>query len=327
MAPIEALQTPGVQESNESELAARYAPNQPYFRGVTDSAFHNQSLKYAGVDNMRFAPLRPPPPQEFLPGQLACPDFFRSIGEAHFETTFDGVSWAYSMRRQAQRVLPYLYLGPVGAARDEEFLRREGITMLLGIRPKHPSFSVIVNADRAAQSLGIRAEYIEVDRCQELTTMMPGILRGMNDHVCRCSQHSTQSDPALKKVLVFCETGNEKSFLLVSGYIMAMLNLDMTTTVYNVQSRRLCVNFDIAQAETLNTWESLLQAHRDVAKAQHQTNTQSLQLPSHPLRAKKRSLADMSEFDPNLSPADQEMAVDYGHAQERLAPFTDRHPV
>jgi hypothetical protein len=131
----------------------------------------------------------------------------------------------------------------------------------------------------------------------------------------------------LKKVLVFCETGNEKSFLLVSGYVMAMLNLDMTATVYNVQSRRLCVNFDIAQAETLATWESLFQAHRDVAKAQHQAITQSLQLPSHPLRSKKRSLADMSEFDPNLSPAAQEMAVDDGHVQERLAPFTDRHPV
>ena len=50
------------------------------------------------------------------------------------------LEWTYERRREAQMILPYLYLGPMTAAKDDRFLRGEtgnlggggGITMLLG---------------------------------------------------------------------------------------------------------------------------------------------------------------------------------------------------
>ena len=44
------------------------------------------------------------------------------------------VDWKYESRHHAQHVLPYLFLGPITAARDAKFLRDEGITMLLAVR-------------------------------------------------------------------------------------------------------------------------------------------------------------------------------------------------
>ena len=44
------------------------------------------------------------------------------------------IDWKYEQRHQAQRILPFLYLGPVAAARDVAFLQRSGITMVVAVR-------------------------------------------------------------------------------------------------------------------------------------------------------------------------------------------------
>ena len=44
------------------------------------------------------------------------------------------IEWQYEQRHQAQQILPFLYLGPVAAARDVDFLQRSGITMVLAVR-------------------------------------------------------------------------------------------------------------------------------------------------------------------------------------------------
>ena len=44
------------------------------------------------------------------------------------------IEWQYEQRHQAQRILSFLYLGPVAAARDATFLQRSGITMVVAVR-------------------------------------------------------------------------------------------------------------------------------------------------------------------------------------------------
>ncbi|EER14054.1 ser/thr/tyr interacting protein, putative [Perkinsus marinus ATCC 50983] len=42
--------------------------------------------------------------------------------------------WDYDMKREAQEILPNLYLGPFGCARDLDVLRRVGITHIVVVR-------------------------------------------------------------------------------------------------------------------------------------------------------------------------------------------------
>eukprot|EP00438_Fugacium_kawagutii_P008558 Skav206245 [mRNA] locus=scaffold1425:163672:170533:- [translate_table: standard] len=55
--------------------------------------------------------------------------------------------WVYTKKREAQEIIPGLWLGPFGAARDQEFLKRVHITDALVVRapeeariicPKYP---------------------------------------------------------------------------------------------------------------------------------------------------------------------------------------------
>ncbi|CAE7505295.1 styx-b [Symbiodinium natans] len=57
--------------------------------------------------------------------------------------------WVYAKKREAQEIIPGLWLGPFGSARDQEFLKRVGITDALVVRapeeariicPKYPEF-------------------------------------------------------------------------------------------------------------------------------------------------------------------------------------------
>ena len=42
--------------------------------------------------------------------------------------------WTYTMKREAQEIVPGLYLGPYGAAKNLEFLQKNGITDILIVR-------------------------------------------------------------------------------------------------------------------------------------------------------------------------------------------------
>ncbi|KAL1953399.1 hypothetical protein VTO42DRAFT_2943 [Malbranchea cinnamomea] len=242
-----------------------YAPNQPYFSGVFETGFAKQALHvFVGIDPLRLRPLRPPPFHN-PPEHLACPNFFNYFHDDQFEREFGGVHWKYTMRREAQEILPYLWIGPASVARNPDYLSEHGITLLLGIRA-HPFHAHLVNGTRAAQTVGISCEHVEVNGMTEFAGMLMNIVRGINEHVCRCPRHAPDPTKKLNKVLVFCETGNEKSLTVVVAYLMAMLDLDLVTAVYNVQARRLCANFDVNQRDMLLSFEMLLSAQRDVAR-------------------------------------------------------------
>ncbi|WEW56659.1 hypothetical protein PRK78_002107 [Emydomyces testavorans] len=234
--------------------------------GTSTSALPAQVPEEAWMDLAQVRPLEPPKSHDYPPGHYACTQFFQSLGEGSFEGFPSGIHWQYAMRREAQMILPFLYLGPTSAARDIEFLKRVGITLVLAVRSRHASHAFIVNADKAACAAGIDSDHIDVEDFYELITMLPQAIRRINDHVCRCPDHS-KSKTTEKKVLVFCETGNERSASLLTAYLMVMYNFRMHTALSHVQGRRLCVNVDFPVRDVLMSFDAILIAQRDVSRA------------------------------------------------------------
>ena len=182
------------------------------------------------------------------------------------------------MRREAQAILPWLYLGPANVARNTAVLREMGITLLLGIRSANPGYAKLVDGSRAAGELGIQVEHVGVEGMGELVRVLPDLIRGINRHVCLCPRHAPGAPGDLKvnRVLVFCETGNERSLAVVVGYLMAMLGMDLATAAHNVQARRLCANFDVNQRDMLDAFETVLVAQRDVERQNQSQNQNSM---------------------------------------------------
>lgn len=188
------------------------------------------------------------------------------------------LEWKYEQRRMAQQILPFLYLGPMSVAKDRNFLEREGITMVIAVRNTMSAQARLLGS-KAAQELGIRTQMIDVAGNQELIAAFPRAIEAINSHLSEMyKQHQVrrtnaaagahinlQSTPG--RVLVFCESGNERSATLVTAYIMAMYATDLVKAIQIVQAQRFAVAFDDSLRNLLLTYEIILKARRDVVQA------------------------------------------------------------
>lgn len=169
------------------------------------------------------------PPLGFAPfapaghsvGAENMPDFLRPYGwtmqtdmEARMTELY---SWNYENRRQAQQITPFLYLGPISAAKDAAFLQREGITMVFATRGPSPIEARIMKAaEAAAQSVGVQVEQISVKSIQNLRSTLPAAIMTIRNHLIAAPATMNK----LGKVLVMCETGNERSAAVVVAFLM-----------------------------------------------------------------------------------------------------------
>ncbi|KAL8847966.1 MAG: hypothetical protein Q9221_006982 [Calogaya cf. arnoldii] len=197
-------------------------------------------------------------------------DFLKTVTYDDFIPTHAMVYWAYESRRQAQQILPFLFLGPISAARDAQFLKTEGISMLLAVRDTR-----IVNAkilgSKAALELGIPCSTLDTCSNQELIGRFARGIEMINTHLserylqCRNDESSSSSTAAKAgKVLVFCETGNERSAAMVAAYLMAMYSMDFIKAIQIIHAQRFSVAFDDGMRRLLNTFDCMLKAKRDV---------------------------------------------------------------
>jgi len=219
------------------------------------------------------------------------------------------IEWAYERRRQAQMILPWLYLGPMVAAKDRAFLEREGITMAFAIRAQDNSMMGALNASR---EICAEVTTIEVPTFHQLIGRFAETTRIINSHVARYRQHSlaTTGQPTLGKVLVFCESGNEKSAAVVAAYLMMMLNdFDFVKAMQVCQAQRFCVNFDDVLKNILRSHWDILQARRSVA----QTNSLLVQMNGLLGTAKQKRGIDITRED-----NDVDMEDDMGPSDDAL---------
>jgi hypothetical protein len=269
---------------------------------------------------------------EFADGDFVCQDFFNRVDLGGFTRRFNVSQWNYEMRRQAQSVLPFLSLGPLSCLRDIEYIKSQGFTLLLAIRSRQSAHARLVSGDRAAAAVGIMADTIDVLDNQELISAFPHAIRRINDHLAGVDTNPNSmaqiGQQQKRKVLVFCESGNERSAGVVIAYIMVMLNIGAIEATHMIQQRRFCASIEDPMKRILAAFESILSAKRDVERARHTIPpriTSTLAPPSSsPTLTKKRSFQDHRDDDHAM---DDEMEVDEDDTffeRKPSAPFQDR---
>ncbi|KAI0967009.1 protein-tyrosine phosphatase-like protein [Xylaria arbuscula] len=241
--------------------------------------------------------------------------------------------WAYESRRKAQAILDFLFLGPLSAARDRQWLREEGITMILAARDHRLAELRIMSVDSFAKEMGIEAQYVDVSGYQELIRAFPTAVRLINDHMLRiyreqavetAQDKSTMVVDAAKfrrgKVLIFCETGNDRSAGVTCAYLMALLGMSAVDAFQFINYKRFCVSMDESLKQTLRNYEDILLAQRTVH--QHELNSNLIR--------KKRAKRGIDETvdddgDDGMTGMDNYLSSDRDRflGRDRFAPFID----
>lgn len=177
-------------------------------------------------------------------------------------------NWSYEQRRYAQPILDFLYLGPTSAVRDHHFLRREGITMVVVVRDARIA-TPLMSVTRAVEEVGLQVSYVNIGGLHQLIHDLPAIIRDLNRHLLRIFQlHGSDGDgdeARRGKILVTCDSGNDRSAAVVCAYIMTMFGKDMLTTLQFVSIQRFCCTFDEDIKRMLQTYEDILRAKAAVA--------------------------------------------------------------
>lgn len=173
--------------------------------------------------------------------------------------------WTYEMRREAQQVLPFLYLGPSNAARDRTFLRRTGITKVVAVRDRRLADARLLVVEHVAKEMDIVSECIDVTGLGDLLRALPAAVQSINQHMLR--DVATDADGvSTGKVLVFCETGNVRAPPVVAAYLMSMFGMELVDTLRFLSKMRFCISLDEEAKHMLLSFGDLLKARRDVAE-------------------------------------------------------------
>lgn len=230
-------------------------------------------------------------------------------------------TWQYEHRRRAQPILDFLYLGPLSVARDHEWMKHEGITMIYAVREGIMVGRRLLSIEKTATDLGLEVAYLDMDDRQVLIRSFPAAIELINAHMVRVNSSSTVNGGtgAGGKVLVVCETGNERSATLVAAYIMAMYGQQMVGAVQFVGQQRFCTNLNEGDKQLLLSYEHLLKATRMTAEARLQENV-ALK-PAAAVQSKKRGIEDFMDED-----EDGDVTMDSGRFSDRAAfvPYMER---
>lgn len=265
---------------------------------------------------------------------FANAEFLTSVNLDHLVTQNAMLDWRYEQRRQAQQILPFLWLGPVTAARDSNFLQKTNITMVLAVRNTLSAQARLLGS-KTAEALGIESKTIDVAGNMELIAAFPRAIEMINLHLSKlyeARQH--RSGPANGtnclelpgKVLVFCETGNERSAAVAIAYIMAMFSVECVKAIQLASAQRFAVSVDDSMKHLLKTYESMLKAKRDVLAAgngnagAYSATAQQIIANSEPRRNSKRTVDDV--FDDMELDGDEDDTARFGE-RTASAPFQD----
>lgn len=265
-------------------------------------------------------------------GQVSSDEFAIITGNRDQFASDNAASWTYEKRRSAQPILDYLYLGPTSVIRDHDFLQREGITMILVARNARAPMT-LASVSRASTELGIACLYIDVEPYLMVRSFYT-VIGHINNH--RLAIHQAQlgrqdhgfgfGAGGIKqgKVLVVCESGNDRSPPLVAAYIMAMYGQNWAGAAQHIGLQRFCCGFDEPAKRALVTWDGMVRAG---ASCHFESAAQTQGAVHVENRAKpKRSLDDMRDMiEENEVDMDAQSVADYERFQGRgtFTPFME----
>ena len=285
-----------------------------------------------------FLPLVSGPSYDPRPTGLPSVDFIRSIDYGDHVTGKFISDWNYESRRTAQRILPFLYVGPTSVTRDLTFLREHRITLILAFR-NSAAAHIRGPAPKAAKALGIALEEIMTMGHSEIVKELLRAIKLINTHMterfqvftCNGRQSEVVDTNAIPAhVLVTDETGNEEAAVSVAAYIMAVHYKDWDYAAKFVQAQRFCATFGNGELEVLMTFNQLLQAQRDVMRALEEVHEaedpQQGQNLSIAIRPRKRGLERGGDEDMDTCNMGDEMDLARFMDREILEPFRDAQP-
>lgn len=253
-------------------------------------------------------------------GNFVPPGFFERVHSDMFTLPPRMNDWRYQMRREAQKILPFLYLGPWACLKDRVWLDREGFTLLLAIRDQRLAHARLVSGEKAAMELGIETSAVDTVNSQELITALPRAIHLINDHVSTPANAQCHNS-SRRKVLLFCETGNGHSALVMIAYLMVMFNMDFAQALQIVQFQRFCIDLDEPLKHILSSFESILDAKRDVEKSRRTASANPGLATLATTNNKKRDLEDSNDMEDSMDMDDHEgLVLD----RRGTAPFQDR---
>ncbi|KAL4880893.1 protein-tyrosine phosphatase-like protein [Aspergillus karnatakaensis] len=243
-------------------------------------------------------PLRKPMDQHshrFAEGEFVSSGFFQRVDPRDFDLPHGEVEWSYSLRRTAQRILPFLYLGPWSCLANRKWLKDEGITLLFGVRDQRLARMRAVSGQKAAAEVGIQADSFDITSNQDLIARLPQAIRHINDHLSSNEANLLRDSLVPKKILVFCETGNGLSALVVIAYLMVMLDMNLPEAINFLHGQRFCIDLEESVKPLLGAFQGILEAKRDVEAARRSTAVHTNLGPPTLSLSKKRSFADRAE--------------------------------
>lgn len=265
------------------------------------------------------------------PSQLTLEDLaIITQNESHLIAQNIACNWKYEQRREAQRILDFLYLGPNSVIRNHAFLEQEKITMILIVRDSRLASQNFVSVNNAVKALGVEAQYMDVASPQDLIHSFSGAVSRINDHLLSVYHKQAQgreangqmlldtSEFVRGKVLVTCESGNDLSSTVVAAYIMAVFGKDFASAIQFVSIQRFCTLFGEDVKRLLQSWGDILQARATVAR--DRTGAQV-----HPASKGKRGLEAL--HDENMEGSDDGSTADMDQdrflGRSTFAPFVD----
>ena len=258
-------------------------------------------------------------------------------------------NWRYEWRRRAQQILPFLYLGPMASAKDKTFLSQEGITMLLAVRTTMSARANLLDGSKVSKDLEISFHSLDVETNSELIKVFSDAFCAINNHLCgewrRLASMPAVPDsatplvglhqPCTGKVLVYCESGNERSAVVVAAYLMAMYDLTVVQAVQLIQSQRFCASFEDSMKHLLSAYQDTLTARRDVLLDMEKSrvfangqNTSASGVPDLVARKhNKRNLDDINDVEMEEGQEDEHRDQSRFEYRDGSAPFQDRPPL
>ena len=224
------------------------------------------------------------------------------------------VDWTYEDRWLAQRILPFLFIGPIRAGKDTSFLKTAGITLKITIRHAQ---GFATTAVPASDPSGIEAHTFDIPSQQALIAAFPHICGMINAHMIMAWQRSSSNPDA--RVLVCCETGNERSPVVAVAYMLETLGMELPDAVHYVHAQRFSSNLENSTTIlTLQTYADILKARRDTGYRSTPSSSAAVLVPANALtNPRKRSLTSEDA-------GDTDMAADADFNKTRaFAPFKD----
>ncbi|KAM7203517.1 putative dual specificity phosphatase [Rhypophila sp. PSN 637] len=240
--------------------------------------------------------------------------------------------WRYEGRRTAHPLLDFLSLGPISMIRDESFIKTEGITMVLCILDWRMSATFKAHQSRA-EALGIAADKVFIDSKMDLYRNFEPTVKIINDHLLsvyrgqavQVGEGANQGQMAIDKtaefkrgkVLVCCETGNDRSACVCAAYLMAIFGLSHVQAIQFVSLKRFSANFDDDSKMALRSYADILKARRDVMGVE-------LQASSGHVSHGKRQIEDTMDISDDEASGEMDRERYVGRAG--FVPFVDGTP-